>query len=93
MTLYLITSNVYSAVSAPVNRGFSFIEIWMLGIQGTILLAIFEYGIVLCCMKFLKKSKPHLNPVDKWTFLAAITFFAMFNAYYWRHAFVSLVAK
>ena len=89
MTLYLITSNVYSTVKAPGNRGFSFIEIWMFGIQGTILMAIFEYGIVLCCMKFLKKSKPHLNPVDKWTFFAAITSFALFNVVYWGRAFLS----
>ena len=54
ITLYLITSNVYGSVQAPKSRGFSFIEIWMVGIQYTILLAIFEYALVLLLTRRLK---------------------------------------
>jgi len=81
VTLYLITSNVYNAVQAPTTRGYSFIEVWMIGVQGTILLAIFEYGIVLYSMKFLKKTR--LDDVDKWTFCGALLAFLFFNIYYW----------
>ena len=81
VTLYLITSNIYNAITAPSTRGYSYIEVWMSGIQITILLAIFEYGVVLSCMKFLGKGK--MDDIDKWTFFVALTFFAIFNLYYW----------
>ena len=51
LTLYLISANVYNSVEAPSGRGFSPIEMWMLGTQIPILLALFEYGFVL----YLKK--------------------------------------
>ena len=51
ITLYLITSNVYGSVEALKGRGFSFIEIWMTGVQATILLAIFEYAALLTVLK------------------------------------------
>ena len=51
VTLYLISAIVYNAVDAPRARGFSNIEVWMLGAQFPILLALCEYGFVL----FLKK--------------------------------------
>ena len=60
VTLYLITANVYGAVEAPVSRGFSFIEIWMVGIQITILLAIFEYALIL----LLKKSNDNKGTIQ-----------------------------
>ena len=51
VTLYLISAIVYNAVDAPLGRGFSNIEVWMLGAQFPILLALFEYGFIL----YLKK--------------------------------------
>ena len=51
VTLYLISAIVYNAVDAPLGRGFSNIEVWMLGAQLPILLALFEYGFIL----YLKK--------------------------------------
>ena len=57
VTLYLISANVYNSVDAPHARGFSFIEIWMIGTQIPILLALCEYGFVL----FLKKTVKKLN--------------------------------
>ena len=53
VVLYLISANVYNSVDAPSNRGFSYIEVWMIGTQIPILVAVFEYGFVL----YLKKIK------------------------------------
>ena len=64
VTLYLISSNVYSSVSAPKKRGFSYVEVWMMGSQGTILLAIIEYGFILMWKKFEKKaSYSEVSPI------------------------------
>ena len=54
VTLYLMTSNVYSSVQAPKIRGFSYVEIWMTGIQFIILFALFEYGLILLWKKYSK---------------------------------------
>ena len=48
----LIATNVYNSVKAPAQRGLSYIEIWMLGIQIPILVGIFEYGILLAMKKY-----------------------------------------
>ena len=55
ITLFLISSNVYTAVNAPLKRGFSYIEVWIIGSQGVILFAIIEYGFVLAWKKFDQK--------------------------------------
>ena len=49
VTLYLIMINTYGSVLAdsPENRGFGLIEIWMVGAQFPILLAMVEYGYIL----------------------------------------------
>ena len=52
VTLYLIAINVYNSVEIPTKSGFSFIEIWMIGIQIPILVGIFEYGIILAMKKY-----------------------------------------
>ena len=63
VTLYLISANVYNSVEAPDGRGFSYIEIWMVGTQFPILLALCQYGFVL----YLKKveKNPSKNPAYK----------------------------
>ena len=55
LILLLISSNVYNCLNAPNSRGISYIEIWLLGAQGTILGAIFEYGIILAWKHHSKK--------------------------------------
>ena len=57
VTLYLISANVYNAVDAPRGRGFSNIEVWMLGAQFPILLALCEYGFVLYLKKYVNKDQ------------------------------------
>ena len=56
ITLDLIATNTYNSVKAPSGRGFSYIEIWLIGIQIPILLAIFEYGILLTIKRMSKKN-------------------------------------
>ena len=57
VTLYLISCIVYNAVDAPKDRGFSNIEVWMLGTQFPILLALFEYGVVLYLKRHTKRAQ------------------------------------
>ena len=57
VTLYLISAVVYNAVDAPRARGFSNIEVWMLGAQFPILLALSEYGFVLYLKKHANKGQ------------------------------------
>ena len=56
ITLDLIATNTYNSVKAPSGRGFSYIEIWLIGIQIPILLAIFEYGILLTIKRLSKQE-------------------------------------
>ena len=56
VTLFLISSNIYGSLEAPKQRGFSFLEFWVLGTQGIILLAILEYGIILGWKKYGKEN-------------------------------------
>ena len=65
VTLYLISAIVYNAVDAPLGRGFSNIEVWMVGAQFPILIALFEYGFVLY-LKRLAANKAH-NQVQAMT--------------------------
>ena len=52
ITLDLIATNVYNSVKAPAKRGFSYIEIWMLGVHIPILLGILEYAILMAMKKY-----------------------------------------
>ena len=63
VTLDLIATNVYNSVNAPKNRGFSYIEVWFLGVQIPILVAIFEYGILLTAKRYLLKKNMSSNMV------------------------------
>ena len=57
MTLFLIVSNVYNSVKAPAKRGFSYIEIWMVGVQIPILTGLTEYGVLLALKKYHQDEK------------------------------------
>ena len=61
VTLYLISAIVYNAVDAPSVRGFSNIEVWMLGAQFPILLALCEYGFVLYLKKYANKNQKQVQ--------------------------------
>ena len=65
LTLFLISANVYNSVDAPSNSGFSFIEIWMIGTQIPILLALCEYGFVLHLKRLAKKSEDQVEAMNQ----------------------------
>ena len=91
VTLYLISANVYNSVDAPKNRGFSFIEIWMLGSQFPILLALFQYGFVLCLKKIVtlsdqnetKNFEKKIKMLDLATMIFSFCYFIIFASVYW----------
>ena len=56
VTLYLIVINVYASIEAPTGRGFSYIEVWYVGMFMPIVVAILEYAIILAIIKF-KEAK------------------------------------
>mgnify|MGYP002050648751 FL=1 len=49
--------NVYNSVNAPTKRGFSFIEVWLLGVEIPFLVGILEYGMILSVRKYKSKKK------------------------------------
>ena len=58
-------TNIYNSVKAPAQRGFSYIEIWMIGVQIPILVGILEYAILLALKKYYKgKGKSTLYTVS-----------------------------
>ena len=65
VTLYLISENVYNSVNAPTGRGFSYIEVWKLGTQLPIILALCEYGLILHLKKIAKKSIGTIQTTDE----------------------------
>ena len=65
ITLNLIVTNVYNSVKAPAQRGFSYIEIWMIGVQIPILVGIFEYATLLALKKYHKGKGKSASQDDK----------------------------
>ena len=63
VTLYLISINVYTTLDAPPGRGFSYLELWMVGMQIPILVALVEYSVILGFRKF-QKEMLKTNEVD-----------------------------
>ena len=88
--LYLIQINTYNSVKAPPKRGFSSIEVWFVGMQVPILIAIFEYGVLLAIKKFLveKMEGKNLNTekvfrnTDLLFFIICSVYFALFTLWY-----------
>ena len=87
VTLYLISANAYNSVDTTENMGFSYVEIWMLGTQFPILLALFEYGFVLYLKKIAKQDEPNLDDKIKWldfiTMIISFVYFITFASMYW----------
>ena len=50
--LFLIITSIHANVDGPSGRGFSYIEMWYVGMFVPILVAIFEYAIILVIIKF-----------------------------------------
>ena len=99
VTLYLISANVYNAVDAPQGRGFSNVEVWMIGAQIPILLALWEYGFILYLKKHANKAQnqvqamtaddqavqldDRIKQMDSVTMIISFLFFTTFALVYW----------
>ena len=60
VTLFLISTNVYSSINAPPGRGFSYIELWIVGMFLPISIAFVEYCIILGMKKYQINKNPKL---------------------------------
>lgn len=89
ITLYLITFNIYGFVSsniAPPKRGFSYIEVWMLGVMSTINLGILEYFFILVYKRSANKFEnleEITRRIDTTFFIISLIFFTLFIIFYW----------
>ena len=99
VTLYLISTNVYNSVEAPTGKGFSYIELWMIGTQIPILLSLVEYGFVLHWKKSVAKANDGIQPlnqnksrpdlderikmIDYMTLIISFLYFVSFTVFYW----------
>ena len=90
ITSSLISWNVYGSTKAPPSRGFSYIEVWILGVQANIIGAIFEYACILAMrrtkltlnIKFADMDKI-ISVIDLGALVISFVFFATFNFVYW----------
>ena len=90
VTTYLIAWNVYGSINAPPSRGFSYIELWISGMQFHILFAILEYSCILAlkrsaiCLKFGSGNLDGVvKIIDFFSFIINFTVFCLFNVMYW----------
>ena len=94
VTSFLIVTGIYASVEAPPSRGFTYIELWYIGIQIPILIAMLEYGTILAIIKYGWNEKMVklgtktarlgnlLSKVDVAFFFSISTFISMFYFYY-----------
>ena len=91
VVLFLIITTIHGTVEGPSVRGFSYIEIWMLGSQVPILVALLEYGYVLYLKKVVKISnqdemkifEDKIKKLDLVTMIFSFCSFTMFASIYW----------
>ena len=100
LTLNLIVVNIYNSVSAPEQRPFGYLEIWMIGVMTPILVGIYEYGCLLAWKKYTKSNKVNEKTgkykmveidqfalkIDRFTCCCAALFFLIFNLFFWNLA-------
>ena len=90
ITSSLISWNVYGSTKAPPSRGFSYIEVWITGVQTNIVGAIFEYACILAIRrtKFTLNIKSAdmdkiISLMDFGALVLSFIFFTIFNIVYW----------
>ena len=87
-------------MAAPKSRGFSYIELWFVGVQVPIVFALLEYGIILAILRKKDNSSSMRIPgkkSGKWyhvvnliftadvlSFVVSLLYFAIFNFVYWQ---------
>ena len=90
VTTYLIAWNVYGSIDAPPSRGFSYIELWMIGMEIPIVLALLEYSFILGMKRSLGgrlKSIGNIDSaiarIDVATMIISMLYFIAFSLSYW----------
>ena len=88
ITLILIITNTYNSIDAAPNRGFSYVEVWYIGIIVPIFIGIIEYGLILALKKYgdniIKMDKHWLfQTIDISTLFICAILLAIFNVAYW----------
>ena len=90
ITLCLISFNVYNAIDAPPKRGFSYIEVWMVGMEIPIIFALLEYSIILglkrCShkkFKFFGNIEKTAAQIDSISSVLSISYMISFSMCYW----------
>ena len=92
ITLYLITFNLYGSISstlAPRKRGFSYIEVWMVGVIITISVAILEYFVILAFKRRNKNANLDyiIEMIDFISLIINLACFSSFVIFYWMKGF------
>lgn len=92
ITLCLISFNVYNAVDAPPSRGFSYIELWMIGMEIPIVLALLEYSFILGMKRSLGARLKSFGNIDRAiaridvaTMIISMIYFIAFSLSYWSY--------
>ena len=93
LSVFLIITNNYNSINAPADRGFSFIEIWMVGIYLQILFAIFEYSYLIVQNRnkvmAMDPNEEHVNikklsnQLDQNSIIFSLIYFILFQCTYW----------
>ena len=55
--LFLIYTNIYATLDGPSSRGFSYVDVWYVGMFLPIIMAITEYAIILAIMKYRTENE------------------------------------
>ena len=81
VTLYLLIINVYRNLQVPTKIGFGYIDKWFIYIQGPVLLAVLEYGLILVWDKYCRRvfglkvwTKHALKYIDLGTFAIVLAY-------------------
>ena len=57
VVLFLILTNIHGTVKGPSSRGFSYVEVWYVGMFVPIVVAIIEYAAVLAAIKYKTETQ------------------------------------
>ena len=97
LTLGLISMTIYVALEAPSQRGMSYVEIWIIGMQIPMLITIIESGCIMIIMKKKENKISDLkNQETDWlrlfqkldiiVALVLLVYFFVFQVVFWSFA-------
>ena len=97
LTLGLISMTIYVSLEAPSQRGMSYVEIWIIGMQIPMLITIIENGCIMIIMKKKENKISDLkNQETDWlrlfqkldiiVALVLLVYFFVFQVVFWSFA-------